>query len=114
MDGHATLNIKKATLDISRAEFEYAIPLVEAEELLADLAQGHAIEKTRYCVEHEGFTWEIDVFMGLNEGLVVAEIELDQPDQDFALPPWVGEEVSGDPRYLNSSLTQCPYSDWPA
>ncbi len=108
----AFLNIKQATLDIQRHEFEYPIPLADANHMLDHMCVGHLIEKTRYKVNHAGFTWEIDVFHGVNEGLVVAEIELTSPDQPFECPPWVGAEVSGDARYLNSSLSQTPYSQW--
>lgn len=113
MGGRATLNIKKATLDIARDEFEYPIPTEDAEVLLESLCEGCLIEKTRYQVAFEGNSWEIDEFHGHNAGLVVAEIELEDPDQPFARPPWLGVEVSGDPRYLNSSLAGCPYCQWP-
>lgn len=108
----AYLNIKQATLDIQRTEFEYPVPLADANHMLGRLCVGHVIEKTRYEIAHQGFTWEVDVFHGANEGLVVAEIELESRDQTFERPPWLGEEVSGDPRYLNSSLSQTPYSQW--
>ncbi len=113
MNGRGTLNIKKATLDITRDEFEYPIPIEDAEKLLADLCEGYAIEKTRHKTVFAGATWEIDEFHGENRGLVVAEIELSAPDQPFERPPWLGDEVSGDPRYLNSSLSRRPYSQWP-
>lgn len=112
MGGKATLNVKKATLDIVRDEFEYEIPEHDAEEMLNNLCEGYTIEKTRYRVEYGGKTWEIDEFGGANSGLVVAEIELDQPDELFPSPPWLGTEVSGDSRYLNSSLSRRPYSLW--
>lgn len=106
------LNIKSATLGITRMEYEYAIPLHDAEEMLAHLRAGPLIEKTRYLVEHAGHVWEIDVFEGDNAGLVVAEIELQSQDETFALPGWAGEEVSHDPRYYNVSLVTHPYKDW--
>ncbi len=109
----AFLTIKKSTLDITRDEFEYPIPIEDAEAMLNGLLQGKPIEKIRYKVTYGGMLWEIDVFEGANEGLVVAEIELSHPDQDFERPPWLGEEVSGDPRYLNTSLSRNPYSQWP-
>ena len=112
MGGKATLNIKKATLEISRDEFEYRIPENDAEQMLNNLCEGHIIEKTRFRIEYGGKIWEIDEFGGANAGLVVAEIELDRPDEVFTTPPWLGPEVSGDPRYLNSSLSRCPYSLW--
>lgn len=112
MDGEATLNIKQSTLDISRAEYEYSIPLTEAEELLASIDQNTVVEKTRSYVEHSGKTWEVDEFSGANVGLIVAEIELHDPNEAFDRPPWVGLEVSGDARYLNSSLGRRPFTTW--
>lgn len=106
------LNVKRATLAISRDEYEYLIPAPDAHEMLDRLCVGHLIEKTRYIVPHQGHTWEVDVFHGVNEGLVVAEIELEDPKEEFAAPPWVSDEVSHDPRYLNSSLSELPYTMW--
>jgi adenylate cyclase len=108
----AWLNLKSATLDIVRTEYEYAIPAVEAEEMLDRLCSGLLIEKTRHFVDYGGHTWEIDVFEGVNRGLVIAEIELQQRDAGFPLPPWAGAEVSDDPRYYNVYLAQTPYSQW--
>lgn len=110
-DDEAHLNIKSATLDIVRSEYEYAIPLAEGEELLA-LCEDALVEKRRYFVEYGGLTWEIDVFEGENEGLVVAEIELERVDQEFARPTWLGEEVSQDARYYNVYLARHPYRRW--
>lgn len=110
--GRAFLNIKQSTLDIQRAEFEYAIPVADAEELLATRCVGATVEKTRHRVAHGGLVWEVDVFHGANAPLIVAEVELDAPDQDFERPAWVGEEVSGDPRYLNTYLSLHPYGVW--
>lgn len=107
----AHLNIKSATLDIVRTEYEYEIPHADGVEMLA-LCEGLLIEKRRHFVEYGGLTWEIDVFEGDNRGLVVAEIELDRPDAEFALPPWAGEEVSHDPRYYNVYLARHPYTQW--
>lgn len=112
MEGVATLNIKTATTAISRSEFEYEIPVTDAEALLAESCVGHPIDKTRYEIEHLGMTWEVDEFHGANSGLVVAEVELDSEDQPVTLPPWAGPEVSGDPRYLNTGLSRRPYSTW--
>lgn len=111
-DGRGVLNIKQSTLDISRDEFEYEIPAEEAEFMLMHLCAGQAILKTRHHVRHGGLLWEVDVFEGANAGLVIAEVELDSEDQRVDLPPWVGCEVSGDPRYLNSSLAQRPFTSW--
>lgn len=108
----AFLTIKGKTIGISRAEFEYEIPRDDALALL-DLCQGSVIEKTRYHVPHEGHVWEVDVFRGANQGLVLAEIELEHEAEPFASPSWLGVEVSHDPRYRNSNLGFAPYSkDW--
>lgn len=109
---HANLNIKSATLGITRQEFEYAIPLADANELLDTLADGPLIEKTRYHVQYGAHTWEVDVFAGDNQGLVVAEIELAAADENFERPPWLGEEVSADPRYYNVCLVKHPFKLW--
>lgn len=114
MGGRGTLNIKQSTLDVARAEFEYPVPPGDAEELLGHWCIGDLVEKTRHYVEHGGMTWEIDEFDGANRGLVVAEIELEDPDQEVRRPSWAGREVSGDPRYLNSNLSRHPYSEWSA
>ena len=106
------LTIKGATKGISRAEFEYEIPFGDATRLLATLCAQPCIEKTRYRVFHEGFTWEIDEFLGANKGLIVAEIELESEDEFFTKPEWLGAEVSGDPRYTNAMLCRFPYSAW--
>ena len=108
----ATLTIKGATIGAGRHEFEYAIPLADARQMLATLARKPLIEKTRYAIEHKGFYWEIDEFHGKNQGLVVAEIELEYEDQAFERPVWIGEEVTGDPRYYNANLVRVPYSAW--
>lgn len=108
----ANLNIKGATVEITRAEFEFPIPREEAETILATLCVGTPIEKTRHLVSHAGMQWEVDEFHGANAGLVVAELELEAEDQAFEKPPWLGEEVSHEPRYLNSHLTRHPYSMW--
>lgn len=108
----ARLNIKSATLDVSRLEYEYPLPLEEAEEMLEQLCARPLIEKTRHYVPHAGHLWEVDVFAGDNAGLVVAEIELAAPDEAFERPPWVGDEVSDDPRYYNVSLVTHPFKDW--
>ncbi|MDH4273547.1 MAG: CYTH domain-containing protein [Gammaproteobacteria bacterium] len=108
----AFINIKSATLGISRTEFEYEIPLLDADHLLSHLCIGPTIEKTRYFVPFGGKTWEIDVFSGENAGLVIAEVELSDAQEAIALPPWAGAEVSDDPRYYNVSLVQHPYCSW--
>lgn len=108
----ATLTIKGRTQGFSRGEWEYAIPLADAEALLNDVCERPLIEKTRTRIVHEGMTWEVDEFFGDNLGLVVAEIELESETQAFTRPDWLGEEVTGDARYFNSSLLKRPYSSW--
>jgi len=101
MDGRrATLTLKIGRLSIIRDEFEYEIPVTDAMELVGS-ALGIVLEKTRYEVSHEGFTWEIDVYAGAYQGLVVTEVELEDEEQQPLLPPWVGREVTGDRRYSN-------------
>ena len=104
----AFVTIKGPTRGYSRAEYEYPIPLSDAEEMLTNLCQQPLIEKTRYRVEYAGHWWEVDVFGGANKGLILAEIELPREDTRFSLPPWIDREVSGDPRYFNSALTRTP------
>jgi CYTH domain-containing protein len=110
--GQAYLTIKGRAEGISRPEYEYPIPVADANELLDRLCLPPLIEKTRFIREVNGLKWEIDEFAGLNQGLIVAEIELKSPDQAVALPPWVGLEVTADPRYLNASLVKQPYTTW--
>ena len=113
IDGdNARLNIKSATLGTTRTEFEFPIPIEDGNAILDQLCAKPFVEKTRYYVKHEGHLWEIDVFEGDNSGLVVAEIELTDPDEPFVRPAWLGEEVSHDPRYYNVSLVTHPYKDW--
>ncbi|MES9903914.1 MAG: CYTH domain-containing protein [Sedimenticola sp.] len=108
----ANLNIKSITIGIKRAEFEYEVPLDDAEEMLAKVAERPFIDKIRYKVKCGEHIWELDVFAGENSGLVVAEIELDSEDEAFELPAWAGDEVSDDVRYYNVNLVQHPYSNW--
>ena len=110
-DGKGFLTLK-AGKGISHSEFEYQIPLGDAEEILELLCEKPFIEKTRYEIEHAGLVWEVDVFHAENEGLVVAEVELEREDQKVEVPPWVGEEVSQDARYFNASLAVDPYKNW--
>ena len=107
----AFLTIKGVSTGATRAEFEYEIPVVDAEQLLR-LCEGPLIEKTRHEVAFAGMTWEVDEFQGANEGLVVAEIELETAGQTFVQPPWVGPEVTADARHFNSSLAVRPYKSW--
>jgi adenylate cyclase len=108
----AYLTIKGSTLGITRAEYEYPIPVDHAQELLNGLCELPLIQKTRYRVEAGGLLWEIDEFAGENQGLIVAEVELGDENQDCPLPDWIGAEVSHDPRYYNANLSKYPYSRW--
>lgn len=107
----AWITVKGLTVGATRSEFEYAIPLADAEQML-ELCERPIIEKTRHVVEAGGLRWEIDEFAGDNRGLVVAEVELDDPDQSIELPDWIGAEVTDDPRYYNANLIAHPYSVW--
>ena len=107
----AFLPIKGPSVGASRLEFEYAIPTSDGLELLS-LCAGAPISKTRHVVSCGGMKWEIDEFHGANDGLVVAEIELDAEDQEFARPSWIGHEVTDDPRYFNSNLIDHRFSEW--
>jgi adenylate cyclase len=111
-DGQGFLNIKSGTLGIQRSEYEYPIPLADAEELLDTLCEKPLVEKTRHFVRFAGHLWEIDEFVGENAGLIVAEIELRTPDEPFERPAWIGEDVSHDIRYYNSQLARHPYNSW--
>jgi adenylate cyclase len=106
------LTIKGKGRGLTRPEYEYEIPVQDAEEMLDGLCTGYLIEKIRYYVHHEGLTWEIDEFKGENQGLVVAEVEIESEDQEISKPNWVGEEVSDDPRYLNVNLAHHPFREW--
>lgn len=106
----ATLTVKGAQSGLTRPEFEYGIPLADAEEMLRLCS--FAVEKTRHAREFGRHLWVVDVFHGANEGLVIAEIELAREDESFALPLWIGAEVSRDPRYRVSSLARNPFRKW--
>ncbi len=108
----AFLTIKGITYGATRAEYEYPIPLADCNAMLDTLAEKPVIEKKRYKIRQGDFTWEIDEFFGDNAGLIVAEIELQNEDQAFAKPDWVGDEVTADPRYFNSNLVRNPYTKW--
>jgi adenylate cyclase len=110
-DDAGLLTIKGKTTGATRGEWEYPIALAEARELLA-LCLPPLIEKYRRRIEHAGFTWEVDEFLGANAGLVVAEIELPTADAMFDQPAWIGPEVTNDRRYYNSSLIALPFSEW--
>ncbi len=109
----AFFTVKGATTQgCSRSEYEYEIPVDDGQELLETLCHQPLIEKYRYLVEFANMVWEVDEFLGENSPLVVAEIELEHVEQPFEKPPWLGEEVTGDARYYNSSLSQTSYSEW--
>jgi len=108
----AFLTIKGLTVGATRPEYEYEIPLADGNAMLATLAEKPIIEKKRYRVPFGGLVWEIDEFFGENAGLIVAEVELKSEGQVFSKPEWVGEEVTGDPRYFNSSLVKYPCARW--
>lgn len=108
----AYLTIKGPTDGISRAEYEYPIPVDDARPMLDHLCDRPPVHKTRYRVPHGRHIWEVDVFHGANAPLVLAEVELQSPEEVIDMPPWVGAEVSQDPRYFNSYLALHPYSTW--
>lgn len=108
----ATLTIKGRSVGATRGEWEYPIPLEDAQVFLDRLCERPVIEKKRYRIPFEGNTWEVDEFFGENAGLVIAEIELNSEAQTFAKPEWIGEEVTHDMRYFNSNLLRNPYSNW--
>jgi adenylate cyclase len=107
----AYLTIKGLGRGLSRPEFEYEIPLDDAEELLG-MCDRPPLEKNRYTVKHAGATWEVDEFLGANAGLVIAEIELQHEQQQFQPPSWLSREVTHDPRYYNANLSAAPYGTW--
>jgi len=108
----AFLTVKGITKGISRNEYEYAIPVDDAEAMLRELAIFPAIDKVRYSVRSGKHLWDLDLFAGENEGLVMAEVELASEDEEFEMPGWAGEEVSGDTRYYNVNLASNPYKSW--
>lgn len=108
----AFLTIKGLTVGATRSEYEYEIPLDECNVMLDTLAEKPLIEKKRYKITKDGLTWEIDEFFGDNQGLIVAEVELASEGQAFDKPEWVGEEVTGDPRYFNANLIKHPFTKW--
>jgi adenylate cyclase len=105
------LTVKGITIGASRLEFEYEIPTADADALL-EMCEQPLVEKSRYKIPQGDLVWEIDEFAGVNRGLIVAEIELTSEDQAFALPDWIGAEVTGDPRYFNSNLIAHPFTTW--
>jgi CYTH domain-containing protein len=112
IDDRGYLTIKGISRGAVRVEYEYKIPKAEADAMLYDLCQKPIIEKRRYKIDFKGFVWEVDEFFGANQGLIIAELELESEDQVFTKPEWVGEEVTGDPKYFNANLIHHPYSEW--
>ncbi len=112
IDDNGYLTVKGITVGATRAEYEYEIPAEDANSMLDDLCERPIIEKKRYVIDYEGLTWEVDEFNGENQGLIVAEVELSDENQSIALPDWIGEEVTGDPKYFNSNLIKHPYNKW--
>jgi len=108
----AMLTIKGRSIGMTRGEWEYPIPLEDAEKFLNELCEKPIIEKHRYRIPYAGMVWEVDEFMGDNAGLVVAEIELVSEDQTFEMPDWVGAEVTDDARYFNANLLRHPFTRW--
>lgn len=106
------LTIKGPSVDGAKLEYEYEIPYLDALEMLEKLCHKPLIKKTRYKIEHKGFIWEVDEFMGENDGLLFAEIELEDLNQVFEKPDWIGKEVTSDSRYYNANLVNNPYSNW--
>lgn len=111
-NGAAWLTVKGARVGLTRPEFEYTIPIGDAEEMLATLCDSSLVEKTRYKVPLGEHIWEVDEFHGENAGLVLAEIELRHEAEAFERPAWLGEEVSDDPRYYSAHLSKEPFSSW--
>ncbi|MDB5288189.1 MAG: adenylate cyclase [Mucilaginibacter sp.] len=110
-DDVAYITLKGSTTGISRSEFEYTIPVNEGKEILKDMATSF-IEKTRYNIKYAGNVWEVDVFEGDNQGLIIAEIELKHENQEFEKPEWIKNEVSDDLRYTNACLSVNPFKNW--
>ena len=106
------LTIKGNNIGISRLEYDFPISKEDAKELIFHFCNTTLIEKTRHYIEHEEHTWEVDEFHGKNNGLIVAEIELESEDEKFEKPDWVGEEVTQDDRYYNMNLAIHPYTSW--
>ena len=112
IDEKAFITVKGITTGVTRMEFQYEIPFADATQMLDKLVEKPIIEKYRYKLAQDGLVWEIDEFLGDNEGLVVAEVELADAQQVLVRPDWLGEEVSSDPRYFNNNLVANPYKNW--
>ena len=112
IDDKGFLTVKGVSVGATRSEYEYEIPAADADEMLDDLCEKPIIEKNRYKIPIGDVTWEVDEFLGVNDGLIVAEVELRTEDQSFPKPDWIGDEVTGDPRYFNANLIARPFSTW--
>ncbi len=112
IDDKAFLTIKGVTEGFTRVEYEFEIPHAEAVELLDDLCLQPIVDKHRYKIEYEGLTWEVDEFHGVNDGLIVAEVELESEEQEVPKPAWIADEVSDDERYYNANLIANPFTTW--
>ena len=110
-DSSGYLTIKGPAIHATRSEYEFPIPKTEAKEIINQFTKVR-IDKTRYKIVFEGKTWEVDEFWGDNEGLIIAEIELKSEEEQFTKPAWIGPEVTEDPRYYNSYLSEHPYTSW--
>lgn len=108
---HGWITIKGPAEGLARPEYEFGVPAAEAKEMMS-LCLGRIVEKTRHMVSYNGDLWEVDVFAGANQGLVLAELELEEAQEEFARPDWLGPEVSADPRYFNAALSVQPYIQW--
>ena len=106
------LTIKGVSRGAARAEYEYEIPVAEAQAMLDDLCQKPLIEKNRYKIEYKGLMWVIDEFFCENKGLILSEVELQNEEQSFEKPEWIGKEVTADPRYYNANLIRHPFKIW--
>jgi adenylate cyclase len=112
VDHQGTLTVKGISVGATRSEYEYEIPAVDADEMIDHLCEKPIIEKNRYKIPLGDVTWEVDEFLGANQGLIVAEVELQSEDQSFIRPDWIGEEVTSDPKYFNANLVARPFSTW--
>ena len=111
-DKEAWITVKGKQVSFTRPEFEYQIPIIDAEELLKEFSSKNQILKTRFFLEYRGNEWIVDVFEGGNSGLVIAEIELESETADYVLPPWVGKDITTDFRYTNSNLAEHSFGEW--
>jgi adenylate cyclase len=107
------LTIKQGAGGFARREFEYEIPRSEACLMVEEMSRGYLVEKIRHRIGHAGKVWEVDEFLGSNQGLVVAEIELERADESFEPPPWLGREITGEGRFSNAALSRQPFCLWP-